>query len=573
MRYKVKKSNNTDIIQRIFDNRNIPMEQRKSFFAPLSNNIIPSATYTNMEQGCTLLMKHIRDENLILFVVDPDTDGYCSAAMGMNYLRFDLYYKNITYIMHEQKKHGLTKSVMEYIKVLKPSLVILPDAGSSDYKYHKELRELGIDVLIIDHHECERYSDDAVVINNQLVEDGNKTLSGGGMMLKFLEYLDGVLCINASNKYRDLAALSLVADGMWMTELETRHYVLEGIKYIKNPFLKTLTTERVENPYKHFAFNVAPLVNATIRVGTMQEKRDLFECMLHLDREESLQIRGKGMVKMPLNEYVVKKAERLRSKQLREINKILEAEDTVIINDDYPFVILIHTNNEAQSLSGLIASKIADIYNKPALALREQEYEGKLMYAGSARSTKGINDFKAYLSKTEKFDKCEGHKGAFGVNIYADKLQELLTEYCGKNIPSNVEHIVDKEYVDECLSVLDIMKIASMKPYWSKGFEEPKFFVRLKQVRSTDIEIIGASKNTIKIKHDGISYIKFKCDETETEKISQEGVKTIDIIGSFDVNNWNGRSYPQVKIEDMEIVSTQEFEDVQSMYGFNPFLC
>lgn len=573
MQYKVKTSTNTDMVQRIFENRNIPLSNRDLFFAPSSQHIKPSSIYTNMEEGCSLLMKHIRQENLILFVVDADADGYCSAAMGINYLRLELCYKNITYIMHEQKKHGLTKSVMEYIKILKPALVVLPDAGSNEYSQHKELKDMGVDVLIIDHHECEKYSDDAIVINNQLVSDGNKTLSGGGMMLKFLEYLDNVLCIKASTKYRDLAALSLVADGMWMTELETRYYVLEGIRHIQNPFLKTLITKEIENPYKYLAFQVSPLINATIRVGTMKDKRDLFECMLHLEREESLQVRGQGEIKLQLGEYVIKKSERLRAKQTREINKILNSEDTVIIEEDYPFVILIHTNEEAQSLSGLIASKIADIYKKPALTLREKEQNGKLVYTGSARSIKGVNDFKSYLQKTEKFDKCEGHQGAFGVHIYADKLQELLAEYIGKDIPSSVKYEVDKEYIDEPLSVLDIMTVDSMKPYWSKGFEEPKFFIKLSNVRSTDINLIGANKNTIKISHDGISYVKFKCDENEIKELLQEGLKTVEVIGSFNINYWNGRQFPQVIVEDFKITSNKEFEDVGAIYGFNPFFC
>ena len=573
MRYKVKTSTNEDMIQRIFENRNIPVLNRELFFAPSSDCVKSPSIYANMEDGCNLLMKHIKEENLILFIVDADTDGYCSAAMGINYLRLELCYKNITYIMHEQKKHGLTKPMMEYIGILRPSLVVLADAGSNDYKQHKELKDMGIDILVIDHHECDKYSEDAVVINNQLVDDGNKTLSGGGMMLKFLEYLDNVLCIKASKTYRDLAALSLVADGMWMTELETRYYVLEGIKHIKNPFLKTLITKEIDNPYKYLAFQVSPLINATIRVGTMKDKRDLFECMLHQEREEFLQVRGQGEVKLPLGEYVVKKSERLRAKQTREINKILNSEDTIIIEDGYPFVVLIHTNTEAQSLSGLIASKIADIYKKPAIVLREQEHDGKLMYTGSGRSIKGVNDFKTYLSKTDKFDKCEGHQSAFGVKIYADKLQELLTEYIGKDIPLNTKYEVDKEYIDEPLSVLDIMTVDSMKPYWSNGFEEPKFFIKLSNVRSTDINLIGANKNTIKISYDGISYVKFKCDENEIKELLQEGLKTVEVIGSFNINCWNGRQFPQVIVEDFEITSNKEFEDVGAIYGFNPFLC
>ena len=70
------------------------------------------------------------------------------------------------------------------------SLVILPDSSSNDYEVHQKLSERGVDVLVIDHHEAEKISEYACVINNQLCDYPNKALSGVGLVYKFCKYID-----------------------------------------------------------------------------------------------------------------------------------------------------------------------------------------------------------------------------------------------------------------------------------------------------------------------------------------------------------------------------------------------
>lgn len=583
MKYIVKNSIHDDVLHRVFENRNIDLKDIDSFLKPQKNCITTPMIYKNIEEGFELLKHHIKKKSLILFVVDADTDGFCSSATFINYLRFSLKYTNVTYVFHEKKKHGLTKQIMLEIQNIQPDLVIVADAGSGDYKQHKELKECGIDLLIIDHHECDGYSEDAIVINNQL-SDGNKTLCGAGMVLKFLEYIDKRLSLDQSKHYQDLVALALVADGMYMTELETRFYVLNGLRNVNNPFLKQVM-KKADNPYQFMAYGVAPVVNAIIRMGEMKDKKDLFECMLYQNRKETIKIRGKGVVEMPLAEYVIKLSERMRNKQTRQIDKILKSEDTIIINENYPFVVLIHTDSTAQSLSGLIAGKVAEKYNKPTLVLREKISEGKLLYGGSARGTKTFTNFKDYLVGSNKFQKCEGHQSAFGVNIYAKEFQEFLDEYMFKQLPeSTPNHVVDKAYRSdrgERVSAYEVSVIDGLKQHWSKGFEQPKFFISLHDVRSFDIKTMGADGRTIKIEDSGISFIKFKCTEEEVELLTKEGFKTIEMIGTFNINRWNNRQYPQVIIEEFEITSSRDFEvspfgdnpfeDTTKTFGFNPF--
>ena len=160
-------------------------------------------------------------------------------------------------------------------------------AGSNEYEIHKALAERGIDVLVIDHHKADRYSDYACVINNQLDDYPTKSLSGVAMVYKFCRFMDNVLDTDYSNNYLDLVALGVTADVMDMRPYETRYLVSCGLENFKNPLIKALyvkTKYSIDksgglSPY-NLAYYIAPLVNATTRVGTKSEKMTLFESML-----------------------------------------------------------------------------------------------------------------------------------------------------------------------------------------------------------------------------------------------------------------------------------------------------
>lgn len=581
MKYTLRGSTNENLVERIFENRKVDIEQRNTFLRPSASCVMNPLVYDNMDLGFELYNKHLQLGNKILFVVDSDADGYCSSATIINYTRKTLGYNNIVYVMHESKKHGITKEILAEIYAHKPSLVVVADAGSADYKAHEELASKGIEVLVIDHHECEKYSEHAVVINNQLSENGNKTLSGAGMVLKFLEYLDMKYEIDHAPYYYDLVAIALVADGMVMTEEETRYYVLEGLDNIYNPFLQSLTGGSADGTFEYIGYNVAPNINAIIRVGDEKTKSDLFDAMICEDRMEVIKLRGQGDVEMPLPQYIMKMADRLKSKQTREVKKILDAKDTIVVTENYPITFLIHENEDAQSLSGLIANRLVDKYNKPALVLMKKEQvikNGedevvKVRYNGSARSTSGFKNFKDYLDKTKKFLYCAGHQGAFGISIESKEFSELMTILMHQSLPNEENcHVVDKAYLDGRVTATEILEVGEMKDYWCKGFEKPIFYIKLKNVDASDIVTMGATGNTIKITSNYINYIKFRCTNEELNVLLADGQKDIELIGTFNINEWNGRSFPQVIIEDIEIKESEEnpFEDFD-FSNFNAF--
>ena len=122
----------------------------------------------NIEKGCNCLKKHIDNQNEIYLIVDPDADGYTSSALFYNYLTEVLDYSpdKIIYHIPEGKEHGLS-TIMEWFSDNgTDKLIILPDSSSNDYDEHKELKERGYDIIILDHHEAPHYSENAITINN-----------------------------------------------------------------------------------------------------------------------------------------------------------------------------------------------------------------------------------------------------------------------------------------------------------------------------------------------------------------------------------------------------------------------
>lgn len=239
-----------------------------------------------MKEGAKMLISHIGRNDKIFVQVDADCDGYTSAAALINYLNYlfpHFVQTNITYRVHDGKQHGLLiNTIPADVK-----LVIAPDSSSMDYEIHKQLKEMGIDVLILDHHEADYISKNACIINNQLCDYPNKTLSGAGIVYKFCSYIDNLLNVDYAEEIIDLVTVGIQADVMPLTELETRAITTKGMKEFKNPLLKTM----VEKDKFHFEgqqlspFNItwyiAPYINAISRSGTLQEKQVVFESMIN----------------------------------------------------------------------------------------------------------------------------------------------------------------------------------------------------------------------------------------------------------------------------------------------------
>lgn len=535
----------------------------------------------NMEQGAKMLIRHISQEDKAFIQIDSDADGYTSSSLLINYLNslFPGYVQNnISYRVHEGKQHGLIlETIPEDVK-----LVIAPDASSNDYEVHRKLRERGIDVLVIDHHEAEKISEYACIINNQLCDYPTKSLSGVGMVYKFCSYIDSLLNINNANQFIDLVALGLIADVMLMKDFETKHLINLGLKQITNPFFRGMT---IKNEYSlggnitpfGVAFYIAPYINAVTRCGTQEEKLLLFESMLDFKAYEQIPStkRGfKGTYETRVEQAcrnctnIKNRQNKARDASLKIIEQIIEEED--LLKNQILIVRLPADYAIDKNLTGLVATKIANQFQKPTMIVNETRdaETGELIWAGSGRifSQSNFTTFKDFLEESGYFEMAQGHQGAFGCAIKDINVQ-TFTEYANEelaNFDFTPKYYIDLEYDANYLVPADILNIANFDHLWGQGIEEPFILVKNLKVSKDRISLLKETTLKISVPAEGqdINLIKFGSSKEEFESLSSEsGYIVIDVIGHFQKNIWNGNISPQIGIEDFEITK-------KSMYYF-----
>ena len=565
---------NTSAIEQVLLNRGIKSQDIIHYLNTTDEDILDPSTIMNIERGAKMLIRHISQEDKTFIQIDSDADGYTSSSLLINYLNslFPGYVQNnISYRVHEGKQHGLIlETIPEDVK-----LVIAPDASSNDYEIHQKLRERGIDVLVIDHHEAEKISEYACIINNQLCDYPTKSLSGVGMVYKFCSYIDSLLNIDNANQFIDLVALGLIADVMLMKDFETKHLVNLGLKQITNPFFRGMT---IKNEYSlggnitpfGVAFYIAPYINAVTRCGTQEEKLLLFESMLDFKAYEQIPStkRGfKGTYETRVEQAcrnctnIKNRQNKARDASLKIIEQIIEEED--LLKNQILIVRLPADYAIDKNLTGLVATKIANQFQKPTMIVNETHdaETGELIWAGSGRifSQSNFTTFKDFLEASGYFDMAQGHQGAFGCAI-KDKFIEKFTGYANRelaNFDFTPKYYIDLEYDANYLIPADVLNIANFDNLWGQGIEEPFILVKNLKVSKENITLLKETTLKITIPADGqdISLIKFGSSKSEFESLySDLGYVTIDVIGHFQKNVWNGNVSPQINIEDFEIV-------------------
>lgn len=559
------KVNFSNILESVLKNRGI--NEIREFLNPNESHVESMKLYDNVDIAVEKIFNHLKDDSKISIVVDEDADGYTSFATIYQYLcdlKINFHSKSkITYLIHSSKKHGLTDEMMIKIEQENPKLVIIPDASSNDYEQHFQLHKKNIDIIVLDHHEAEKYSEYAIVINNQLSDRvTNKTLTGVGIVYKFCKHIDEKLSLNFADKYLDLVSVGMIADSCDLRNLESRFFVLKGIEQLEkgknyNKLISALIQKRSYSMKNKvtilgIGFYINPLINSIIRCGTIEEKKLLLEAFINSDRTLKDKIRGKGEVELSVQEYVVRLAEKCKRKQDKSVNDSLN-ELTLQIDKfnlyDNGIVVVNGTGIVENNLTGLVANKIASSYQKPCLVLRSNNDE----VSGSGRGFEksGINDFKEWCNTTKLFEFARGHSNAFGVKINNKNINDLYKVISEIKTSDKLIYHVDGEFNEQTLTKYIINSVAEYDYIWGNSVDEPLFVIKDIKINKDDISLLGANKNTLKFKFKEIDIIKFKSSEDEYNELKCNDTISLTAIVKFNINDYNGNKYPQIKIEDM----------------------
>lgn len=549
--------------------------------------------FNNIEKGMQIFDKHIKNKSKICIIVDSDCDGYCSASLMYLFIKGLDAGNEVEYIFHDGKQHGITEKISNKLNEIEYDLLIVPDAGSNDTFRSSLIKAEGKDILILDHHEMDEINPYATVINCQDGVYPNRTLSGTGVTFKFCElYEKEILSSNQiSHSLLDLVAVGNIGDMMDMRNLETRYLTLKGIEILNsgycNTFFKAVHEKnkaRLGNlNIMKIGWNISPLINAVTRVGTQDEKEDLFKALINSNETKEYQPRrkkgetGKPPIEIQdIQTFMARVVTNIKARQDKMVKKYIDELELKVSDEDK--IIIIEANDLEQTFTGLIANKLASTYKRPSIVLRDKSNSTK---GGSGRNYKmfEIDNLREFLIDTDEFIHVSGHNNSFGFEIQNDNIKEMKNKVSEKLKEVKIEDVYHVDYAIPMgrLREKHIKQVGKMADMWGNSIDEPLFVITDIYVEQEDIKIIGDKQTLLKItKQVGDSLINFVKISSKEETLNtyntllgrnerglskkKKGKVGVEIIGKFKINKYEDREYPQIEIVDFNLLKERKIK-------------
>ncbi len=535
-----------------------------SFLHPTIKNTESELLFDNIEEARDVFVNHVENKSIIDLLVDCDVDGFTSASNIYQYTKQINPNIEIRCFIHKGKAHGLS----EFVDVMcedDSKLVIIPDAGSGDSKECEKLIKSGKDVIILDHHSIDASDNPAIVVNNQLSNKvTDKAMTGVGITYKFTKLLDEYYGVKYADDYLDLVALGMIGDRADVVNLQTRYLILKGLEQIrnkvnKNKLISVLVDAQMYSMNNKITINgigfyICPLMNSMIRLGEYEDKCYMFEALCNSNKMLDRKVRGKGVVNMTIQEYVLKACQSSNRKQ----KKITEESATALSEEikqfnlnKLPILVCNAKDNVDSNSTGLIANRLADQYQRPCLLMRRK---GDVCRGSGRGSDKcEILNFNQWCKDTGLFNKVEGHPNAFGCEIYfenTNKLFSLLSTM--RKIDEPTYHVYN---VYEASQIHDqiIKNVAKWDGIWGNTVSEPIFLIKNVPCNKYSLYLLGAKQNKIEFAYHNIKFVKqtrgSSLASLYKEIISIGDNFEFDIVGRFSIDYKSGK-VAQVIVED-----------------------
>ena len=522
------------------------------------------ALMCDLTKACEILNKKIGENKKIRIIGDYDVDGVCSTFVLYDFFRS--IGADISYVIPHrvQDGYGINIDIVNQAKNDGIDTIVTCDNGIAAYEQVKHAKEIGLTVLITDHHDIPAHNElpPADTVTNPKREDCNypfKGLCGAGVAYQLINYYAEKYGKNPYNlkneierKYLAFTALATVCDVMELIG-ENRVIVKKGLKAIyntENVGLRALLeisglVEKAEIAVYHCGFILGPMINASGRLESAVKAIRLF---LENDRERAL---------MAANELQELNNERKDITEQSLIRATEIAESSTYLNDKV-LVILVPDCHE--SIAGIVAGRIKEKFYKPTLIFTYAERGIK----GSGRSIEDYNMFEEISKCSECFSKFGGHPMAAGFSLKGETTEEQievlnkLRKMLNENTVLTEEELKPKIYFDMELPPYYVTEalideLSRFEPYGT-GNKSPTFARRDMYVQS--YRIMGKNENVIKLElTDGVggqmyNAIWFGDARGFEEYLLGKGEKKLDIIYSPQINEYKGFRNIQLKIEE-----------------------
>lgn len=479
------------------------------------------------------------DVGTIGIVIDSDMDGACSASIA--YMLCKEYHPDVEPIIfvHTGKQHGCT-DLLPDILAANIDMLIIPDAGSSEVDTCRELYEHGIKVVVLDHHIIEKENKHAVVVNPYRADNAsniNTDISGTGVVEKF------ACALGSNQSFKDLVAISLISDICSLRSPENRKYVYDGLTNPTNPFIQYCLEHccnRGVNP-EGVAFGIAPLANALARSDDQSTKRLFFDALI-------------GKIEP---EAAVKAMKAVKSKQDYQVKKVVDKLSDGL--DTSHKVIIGFGEPENKSYLGLVANKFCGKYNKPTFLLRELN---STTWSGSMRSPIDLLE----IINQSGLAKCQGHDAAAGITVKKSNLKRFARFLDGLDLDVEPDIEVAAQIEPNNITRNLANVCVENNILWGKDVNKPLFHCIL---TTPQIYVYRNRSTTVKLIQDGIEFIKFFVSNEEASQFESAQGKSIEVVVSLGLNEYNGQIKPQAIIERYEIVDNPKENEYDWSEYFN----
>lgn len=523
----------TENIARI---RGIPNDKVLNFLNPTINELHNPKLLKNIEKASEIIIDAIKQGKKICISGDADCDGIMSLAIMFRYLK--LFTKNIYYIYNQRSEGHGVENQLQYVQE-DTDLIIILDSSTNSIKACKQLKDMNIEIIILDHHQVEVENPYVTLVNPQNDDYPNKNLSGAGVTFKTIQVMDETLQSGKVWNLVDLCGVGLYGDMMSVKEMENRYLIIKAMKTIRNFGLltilnvKNISLEDVNS--QTLGFNIVPLINSATRLGKIELA---IELMLSDDYDECI--------------YLAEELSKLNDERKR-LQKDLAEEYIHTVNFDDKVLIAIG-DIPSKSFNGLIATTITQKYQKPTLVLRE--HKGSL--SGSYR-TYGDFDMYKFLKECPHINSVGGHPFAGGVILYT-KNYEKFREYINNKLEGlTFESVVEYDMEIESSEITEnlILDVEKMNYLTGQGFPTVTFKITGMIYDSDSRKTMGESNNHVKMSLEDITLVKFNTSSDYGLDIPD--MANIEAIGQLNLNIYRtkwGKEFKtnQLLINDIKVV-------------------
>ena len=571
-KYISKKYALSELVSRLIVNRNIISDEMiRSYINPDFDKFHEAREMKDLEKSVDILREKIKAQNKIRIVGDYDVDGVISIYILYSALK--RCNANVDYEIPDRIKdgYGINMNIIKQAKEDGVDTILTCDNGISAIDQIKYAKELGITVIVTDHHDIPfvekennvrefiSLSADAVV--NPKQSECNykfKQLCGAGVAFKLVEVLYDAFNIDKKECYKfiEFLAIATVCDVVDLVD-ENRIFVKKGLELINsttNLGLQELIrecelTEKTLSVY-HLGFIIGPCINASGRLDSA--KRGL-ELLLSDDEEEAVRL-AKELVKLN---------EERKDMTMKGVEAAVEIiEKSGMINDK---VFVIYIPDIHESLAGIIAGRIKEKYNVPTLVITKAEHGVK----GSGRSIEEYNMFEELIKCKDLLEKFGGHPMAAGFSLKEENIDEFRRRL-NENTVLKDEDLLRKVTIDSVLPLdainYDVINDLERLEPFGKSNSKPLFAEKnINLLRAT---ILGKNRNVLKLKlktrmNKALDAIYFgdieKFEEEVSNKYGNEELQklyngeynhvNLDLVFYPSINEYNGNTTIQIVVQ------------------------